>query len=245
MYNEKYVIALIPAAGMGQRMGIGQRKQYLELNGKEILHWTLSHLLQEKMIDEAIVIAPKEDVDEVRFKVEKWLKNIDTNVQVHVIFGGASRQESVFNGLCHIKNVCGEEAFVVVHDGVRPFFPQGKLIEFLEVLANTQEIDGAIAGAEVTDTLKMINADKLILGTVDRSMVWSVQTPQVFNYGALMDAHEYANVNCISVTDDASLLEAVGKKAMIIPCPSDNIKITKPVDLIIAETLFGSYKVAL
>lgn len=245
MYNEKCVIALIPAAGMGQRMGIGQRKQYLKLNGKEILNWTLTHILQEKMIDEAIVIVPKEDVDEVRLKVDMWMKNIDTVASVQVIAGGASRQESVFNGLCQIKNICGEETYVVVHDGVRPFFPQGKLIEFLEALASIQEIDGAIAGAEVTDTLKTINEDKKILGTVDRSKVWSVQTPQVFRFDALMGAHDYANKKSLSVTDDSALLEAVGKMAVIIPCPPDNIKITKPVDLVIAEILFSSYKVAL
>lgn len=245
MFNEKCVIALIPAAGMGQRMGAGQRKQYLALNGREILHWTLSHVLLEKRIDEAVVIVPNEDVDEVRLKVEQWVSKMDTDVEVHVIVGGSTRQESVYNGLCLIKEKRGEDAYVVIHDGVRPFFPQRKLVEFLEAISSVPEIDGAIAGAEVTDTLKTIGEDKLILGTVDRSRVWSVQTPQVFNMSALLAAHIFAKEQSISVTDDAALLEAVGKKAMIIPCPSDNIKITKPVDLIIAETLFDSYKVAL
>lgn len=245
MYNALKVIALIPAAGMGQRMGSGIKKQYLKLYNKEILNLTLIHMLSEPLIDEAIIIVPKEDVVEVSDKVKKWLdiENIDTLVQV--IEGGATRQESVYNGLRMIEQNGSVESYVVIHDGVRPFFPKKRLIDFLESLAMNSDIEGAIAGVEVTDTLKTIDANKVITNTVDRSLVWAVQTPQVFNFNALIEAHKTAKKLLLHGTDDASLLEAIGKKSMIIQCPSENIKITKPIDLIVAEILFETYKVGL
>lgn len=245
MFNDKRVVALIPAAGMGQRMGAGQKKQYLKLNGKEILEWTLKHVISDVLIDEAIIIVPTDDLADVSSKVVGWLDGFERRSKVEIISGGTTRQESVFNGLCHVKKKYADPVYVVIHDGVRPFFPKGRLVDFLEVLKNSTEIDGAIAGAEVTDTLKRIDDNRVILGTVDRSRVWSVQTPQVFNFEALLDAHKFAVERNLSVTDDAALLEVVGRRAVIVPCPSDNIKITKPVDLIIAETLFETYKVAL
>lgn len=245
MFNDMKVIALIPAAGMGQRMGAGQKKQYMKLKDREILEWTLKNVLGESLIDETVIIVPTEDLAEVRAKVVRWLDGFDRCTDVDVISGGVTRQESVYNALCYVKDKYAEHIYVVIHDGVRPFFPKGRLVDFLEVLKNNSEVDGTIAGTEVTDTLKRVDDNKEILGTVDRSMVWSVQTPQVFNYNALLEAHDFAIDRKLSVTDDAALLEAVGKRAVIIPCPSDNIKITKPVDLIVAETLFESYKVAL
>ena len=245
MFNDKRVIALVPAAGIGQRMGAGQKKQYLKLKDREILEWTIKHVLSDAWIDEAVIIVPTEDLTDVCAKVVKWLGDFMRDKTVEVISGGVTLQESVYNGLRYIKEKYDEPMYVVIHDGVRPFFPQGKLVDFLEVLKNTSEIDGAIAGTEVTDTLKRIDDNMVILDTVDRATIWSVQTPQVFNFEALMAAHVFAIERKLSVTDDAALLEAVGKRSVIVPCPSDNIKITKPVDLIVAETLFESYKVAL
>ncbi|HAS74942.1 MAG TPA: 2-C-methyl-D-erythritol 4-phosphate cytidylyltransferase [Clostridiales bacterium UBA8960] len=245
MYNGCKVIALVPAAGMGQRMGIGQKKQYLLLKDKEILNWTLIHLLREPIIDEAIVIVPRDDVLEVEEKMTSWLSREQISTKISVIEGGATRQESVRKGLIKIEGDGFQTSFVVIHDGVRPFFPKNMLIRFLEALDHRSDIEGAIAGAEVTDTLKTINPEKVIIGTVDRSVVWSVQTPQVFRFDTLMKAHRYANDHAFEVTDDAAIIEAIGKKTVIIPCSSENIKITKPVDLIVAEVLLETYKVDL
>lgn len=239
MYREQKVIALIPAAGSGTRMGSGVRKQYLTLNGKEILNWTLIHLMKDDLIDEAVVIVPEEDVELVEEKLELWFSEASFSNRLSVISGGNTRQESVYNGLKAIEGRCH---YVIVHDGVRPFVPSRLMAPFIEILNGDAAVSGVIAGFPMTDTLKQVDANRIIRSTVDRDFVWSVQTPQIFIYDHLLKAHIEAKKLGKLVTDDAAILELHGLKTMIAEGTAENIKITKPFDLTLAEAIFNRYE---
>ena len=239
MFRQKKVIALIPSAGSGNRMGADVKKQYLKLDGKEILNWTIKHLLTSEWIDEAIVIVPAEDADEVEHKISEWILVDKIEKNVRVVVGGATRQDSVY---CGLKSISENEGYVLIHDGVRPFVPIGLIERYLESLDKERQISGAVAGLRVTDTLKKVDTDKIIVETVDRMSVWSVQTPQVFEIDKLIQAHAFAQANAISATDDAALLELLGEKVTIIESTYENIKITKPFDLVLAESIFKDYR---
>ena len=240
MYRGKKIVALIPAAGMGTRMGTEQKKQFLMLGEKEILNWTITHLLCCLWIDQVVVIAPKEDVDNLESKINKWTNESEFLIPISVIEGGETRQESVYNGLISIQKMEISPDFVLIHDGVRPFIPLEQMNLFFDILLDTS-FKGVIAGTPVTDTLKKVDSTLKILETVDRSVTWAVQTPQVFEWTALNSAHKNALENKLNVTDDAALLELIGYESKIIECSSDNIKITKPFDLILAEFILNHY----
>ncbi len=239
MFRQKKVTALIPSAGSGNRMGADVKKQYLKLEGKEILNWTIKHLLNSEWIDEAIVIVPSEDVGTVKHKISEWVRIDKIEKNVSVVAGGVTRQDSVY---CGLKSINGNEGYVLIHDGVRPFVPIELIGKYLEALDPEHHISGVVAGMRVTDTLKRVNENQIILETVDRASVWSVQTPQVFEIDKLVVAHGFAKANAISATDDAALLEFLGEKVIIVESTSENIKITKPFDLVLAESIFKRYR---
>lgn len=234
MYRLKKISALIPAAGSGTRMGMGLKKQYLTLHGKEILNWTLDNLLGHDCIDEAVIIVPAEDVEEVQEKVKRWFATSCISTPYKVVAGGETRQESVYRGLLALEQPTN---YVLIHDGVRPFVPQQQITGFLDVIMDDQTIDGVIAGLRVTDTLKRVDEESIILETLDRACVWAVQTPQIFDYNLLRTAHEQASAMHLTTTDDAALIEALGRRTKIVESDASNIKITKPFDLIAAEAI--------
>ena len=238
MYRHKKIAALIPAAGSGTRMGKGQKKQYLTLDGKEILNWTLKNLLGQDYIDEAVIIVPTEDLESVEGKVNRWLEEAGIKMPFKVVSGGETRQASVYRGLLALDN---HADYVLIHDGVRPFVPQWQIGAFLDAIIDDDIIDGIIAGVQVTDTLKRIDNDHMILETLDRACVWAVQTPQIFDFEHLKSAHELAIEKRLTTTDDAGLLELLGKHTKIIQSDAENIKITKPFDLIVAEVIIKNY----
>ncbi|GAB6106944.1 2-C-methyl-D-erythritol 4-phosphate cytidylyltransferase [Fusibacter bizertensis] len=236
MYIDKKVAVLIPSAGYGTRMGGQVRKQYLHLREKEILRWTLEHFYQIPYWDELFVIVPPEDVLSVQEKVNDWF--FEQLRKIVVISGGATRQQSVFNGL----NAIAKDAdVVIVHDGVRPFLPIDETVRALDKLVKTPELQGLIAGVKTTDTLKRVNASRLIEATIDREKVWAVQTPQIFKHPSLLEAHLYAIEQNLLVTDDAALLEYMGNSVGIFESNRNNIKITEPYDLTLANMVLNQY----
>jgi len=238
MYRNKKISALIPAAGSGKRMGKGLKKQYLTLNGKEILNWTLENLLELSCIDDVVIIVPTKDVEDVFEKVEKWLFDAQIKTPFKIVAGGETRQASVYKGLLALDH---DSDYVLIHDGVRPFVPNQQIEMFLNVIMDDETIDGVIAGIEVTDTLKRIGPDHIILETLDRTSIWAVQTPQIFGFNLLKAAHERAISEQLSVTDDAALIEILGKRTKIVKSDAENIKITKPFDLIVAEAIIKTH----
>lgn len=234
MINEKKVVALVPAAGMGVRMGNGTKKQFLKLGELEILNWTLLKLWQSEIIDEIIVIVPPTDINEVVIKIAKWQENMPSAALTKVVLGGDTRQASVYEGL---KSVSADFEIVVVHDGVRPFVPIDQLEEMCLQLAN---YDGTVVAVRATDTLKHVNETGVVIGTIDREFIWAVQTPQVFKLETILKAHAFGRENAILATDDANLIENIGGKVLVVESKKSNLKITTPFDLYVAQAILNA-----
>jgi 2-C-methyl-D-erythritol 4-phosphate cytidylyltransferase len=221
-------IALVPAAGMGKRMGAAINKQYLLLAGKPILAHTLELLQRAAFIDEIYPVVPLEEIDYCRAEVvEKY--GIDKVRQI--VAGGAERQNSVLNGLRAMEAAADD--IIVIHDGVRPFVPLAALHRSTEIAS---EYDGALVAVPAKDTIKVVR-DAFAVATPPRATLWLAQTPQTFRYSVIRAAHEQAEAEGFIGTDDASLLERLGKRVHIVIGDYRNIKITTPEDLVLAEAL--------
>ena len=219
-------IALVPAAGMGKRMGASINKQYLLLAGKPILAHTLELFQQADFIDEIYPIVPQEEIDYCRVNVVE--KYGITKVR-QIIAGGAERQNSVLNGLRAVA--MSAAGIVVIHDGVRPLVPLSVVQRSVELAA---EHDGALVAVPAKDTVKVVKG-AFVISTPPRDSLWLAQTPQTFRYGIIRHAHEVAEADGFLGTDDASLLERTGKRVHIVIGDYRNIKITTPEDLALAE----------
>ena len=224
-------IALVPAAGMGTRMGASINKQYLLLAGKPILAHTLELLQQADCIDEIYPIVPLAEIDYCRIHIVEQYGF--TKVR-QIIAGGAERQHSVLNGLRAIDAAADD--IIIIHDGVRPFVPLAVLQRALEL---AREYDGAVVAVPVKDTVKVVR-NAFAVATPPRETLWLAQTPQTFRYSVIMAAHELAEAEGFSGTDDASLLERLDKKVHIVIGDYRNIKITTPEDLILAEAFINT-----
>jgi 2-C-methyl-D-erythritol 4-phosphate cytidylyltransferase len=214
--------AIIVAAGESRRME-GVDKVLAPLAGKPLISWTVDTFQNCDVIGQILVVTSEKNCDRVRqMSVEKgWTK------VTGVCLGGKLRQDSVAVGLAKID---GAE-WVVVQDGARPFVTPELIRQGLEF---ARETGSAIAAVPVSDTIKMTDDNLLITQTIPRHKLWSVQTPQVFRYSILKEAYERIKSE---VTDDASLVEELGHKVKIYPGSYENIKITTPRDLIVAECI--------
>ncbi len=220
-------IAIIPAGGSGQRMGLPRPKQFYELAGRPILVHTLQAFQDSKSIDEIIVVAPADYLSEVETMVATYALDRVSKV----VAGGVTRQDSVRAGV----NAAGAGAgYVAVHDGARPFISP-ELIEACVLRA--QETGAALAAVPVRDTLKTVTDEDLVVNTVDRSVLWQAQTPQVVRLDLLQDAYRVSDADGFIGTDEASLLEHVNCPVRVVEGSERNFKITRPEDLRIAEAL--------
>ncbi len=221
--NHKLTSAIIAAAGSGTRMKSDISKQFISVGGIPVIVRTLSAFDAADEIDEVIVVTKPEDIPTILDMTKKYnIKKV-----VSVICGGETRQASVRLGLEEIK---GE--LVLIHDGARPFVTPEQINFVAKALYDT---DAAALGIPVKDTLKEATDDGFIAGTHDRTSLYSIQTPQGFKTDILRLAHNRAEANHLSVTDDCALCENMGVKIKIIEGSSSNIKITTPDDLILAE----------
>lgn len=221
-------VALIPAAGMGKRMGAGTNKQYLLLDGKPILAHTLAVFQQMAFVDDIYVIIPEA---EIPFCSEQVVGKYGLSKVRGIVAGGSERQYSVLNGL-RALNGYKEDDVVLIHDGVRPFIPIHILKHSIEVACKT---DGALVAVPVKDTVKTVEAG-VVTDTPPRENIWLAQTPQAFRYGIITAAHEIADAEGFLGTDDASLVERMGRQVHIVMGDYRNIKITTPEDMLLAET---------
>lgn len=212
------ISAVIVAAGSGTRMKAGKNKVFLELFGKTILEHTVSVFENSAIIDEIIVVT--NEIEEAT----KFFK--DYNKVKKIVPGGAVRGESVQNGL---KAASGD--FVAIHDGARALI----LAEDIEKVINAAEEFGAAAlGVKCKDTLKVADENGFISGTADREFLYNIQTPQVFKLSKITEWYE----NCDEVfTDDCALAEKFGEMVKIVDGSYDNIKITTPDDMELAERI--------
>ena len=222
------VSALIPAAGRGERLGRGINKAFVSVAGKPILVHTLAVFETCEAVDEIVVVTSLEDMK----AAEELIGRFHFNKVRSVITGGSQRQESVENGL---KTVSGD--IVVIHDAARPMVTHD-IIE--RSIKKAEEMGACIAAVPVIDTIKMASRDGIVAGTIDRSSLYAVQTPQTFQTDLIRLAHAQARANGQCATDDAALVEAMGREVAIVQGSYENIKITTPADLEFASSHFGS-----
>jgi len=226
------ISAIIVAGGKGVRMGKKIRKQYLMLRNLPVLSHTLLPFDECSQVDKMFLVAPEGDIE---FCQKTVLSPLSLGKEVTLVPGGAERQESVYNGLLAVSDSSGT---VLIHDGVRPFVRPELISHCVRV---AEEFGACIPAIPVSDTLKRADDSGNIERTLDRKGIWLAQTPQAFQYGLIMDAHEQARTDGYIGTDDASLVERLGKPVRIINGSSRNIKITTPEDLRLAEGMLSGY----
>jgi len=222
------VTALIPAAGMGKRMGKPVAKQFLPLGDMPMLAHTLLAFQRAAEIDEIIPILSQEDMENcLRDIIERFaISKVKT-----LVVGGKERQDSVANGLHKLEK---DASIVLVHDGVRPFVTHD-MIKACVALARKGEC--VAVGVPIKDTIKEVDDHGIVRHTLERNRLWAIQTPQAFPLKVLKHAYEASYKNKIYGTDDASLVERAGGKVHVIMGSYENIKITTPEDLILAEEI--------
>ena len=226
------VSAIIVAAGEGRRLQSGVRKQYLRIAGRTILAHTLARVDACPDISSMILVVPTADIDYCRQQI---LSEVQLRCPVQLISGGQERQNSVFNALKALEQDTG---LVAVHDGVRPLVEPELISQCIDAAA---QYGACIPGLPAEDTIKKADSDQWVAGTVERDGLWMVQTPQVFRYDLLHQAHLQAKRDGCSGTDDAALVERIGHRVRIVAGSRANIKITTSADLQIAEALLAAF----
>ena len=217
--------AIVPAAGVGKRMGGAIPKQYLEVAGKAVLQHTLERLLSVERLTGIRVALGAEDGYWPDLPCAR-------HPRIQTAPGGRERADSVYSALLSLEEEARPDDWVLVHDAARLCLTRGDVLKLIETLSDDPV--GGILALPVSDTLKAVDATGLITGTPDRSLIWRALTPQMFRYGrlrkALADAAEQGKL----VTDEASALELAGYQPRIVEGRPDNIKITRPEDLPLA-----------
>ena len=228
------VSAIIVAAGKGVRMNADQKKQYLHLGGSPILVRTLRVFSDCRFIDTVYLAVPSTDESYCR-KLIRQTPGI--RADCHVIAGGKTRQESVYQGLIAMENKTVENDLVAIHDGVRPLVTREKI---QACIASAEKNGACTLALPVNDTLKQVEAPSdTITETLTRRDIWIAQTPQVFAYSLIREAHERALREGFEATDDAMLVERIPHPVRVVQGSKINLKITTPEDLELAKALIS------
>jgi 2-C-methyl-D-erythritol 4-phosphate cytidylyltransferase len=225
------VSAIIVAAGKGARMKGTMRKQYLDLSGRPVLAHSIMAFDSCNLIEEIFLVVPKDDVEYCQKNI---LSLLDLKNQINLVHGGAERQNSVYNGL---QSITKNTETVVIHDGVRPFI-QPKDIKIC--IFGAKKYGACILGTPASDTLKRVDKTDIVETTLPRENIWLAQTPQAFQYDLILKAHETARRDGYVGTDDASLVERLGKDVKIINGSRFNIKITNKEDFAVVKAMFDA-----
>jgi len=219
--------AIIAAGGRGKRMNAGISKQFLAIKGRPILYYTLSTFEFVDRIQEIILVVGKADLQYAREEIVNRYRFR----KVKIAEGGNERQDSVYNGL---RGLSPQTDIVVIHDGVRPFIAKAIIEKSIEAAREHKAVGVAVP---VKDTIKVVGEGNIIKNTPDRKTLWAMQTPQSFDYGLICQAHERARREGYYGTDDTVLVERMGLPVTVVEGAYENIKITTPEDIVIAETL--------
>ncbi len=225
--------AVIPAAGVGKRMGSDVPKQYLKLGNSTVIQRTLTVLLDHYGIDGAVVALGKDDPywPGLEFTHHKPLYTVD---------GGKERYDSVLNALKKLLEVGDENDWVLVHDAARPNLSSADIAKLIE--DGSKSDDGALLGYHVRDTMKRAGNDNRVEITVDRVKLWHALTPQMFPLRKLYDATVNARQSGVAITDDASAMELAGYTPLMVAGDASNIKITTQNDYEIIQKIMGLCK---
>ena len=222
-------VVLIVAGGKGKRMGAKVSKQFIEIEEKPILYYTLLRFEKCKNIDSIVLVLPKEEIE---FSRENIIERYSFKKVKRIVSGGKERQDSVYNGLRAIEH-CN---VVLIHDGARPFV-EDRIIE--EGIEWAEKYGAAACGVKPKDTIKVIDSCGFSDHTLNREELFCVQTPQCFRYDTILKAHEYIKDKGLIVTDDTRAVELIGHKVFLYEGSYENIKITTPEDLVFAENLIA------
>jgi 2-C-methyl-D-erythritol 4-phosphate cytidylyltransferase len=214
-------VALIVAAGSGERLRAGVPKALVPLAGRPLLQWSIDALQAVRGVQRIVVALPP---------------GTAAPAGVSGVLGGAVRSESVKRALA----ACGDGDPVLVHDAARPLLTAQLAERVIAALAAQPEVDGAIAAAPVTDTVKRVDAaSRVVAETLERGELWAVQTPQVFRRAALERALDVGEEALARATDDAWLVERAGGRVIVVPTSEQNVKVTTALDLELAELLLA------
>ncbi len=232
--SQNFVI--IVAAGMGVRMGSKIRKQYICLEGIPILARTIMAFDSCDQLHEIVLVITKQDHEYCRKHI---INPFGFTKKIHLVEGGKERQDSVLKGLKKVREerTDDKQTIVLIHDGVRPFVNQNIIQKCIQ---KTIEYGACIPAVKITDTVKQVRPDLIIQKTIDRQFLYIAQTPQAFKLDLILLAFDHAGKTCFSGTDDASLVEHLGEKVVIIKGSNLNIKITTQEDLVLGKHLLTS-----
>jgi len=219
------ITALVPAAGVGVRMKAAAAKPLLEVKGRPVVIYALETLQQHPLIDEIVLIFHKERLEEARDLVRKH----NLSKVARVIGGGATRKDSVRNGL---EVVPSRTDLVLIHDGVRPFVDEASITR---VIGAAEEAGAAVLGVPLKATVKRVDRRQEVDATLRRDELWEIQTPQVFERELIQKA--YLRASKVAAPDDAALVEMMGKRVRVVMGSYFNIKITTPEDMVFAEAI--------
>ena len=220
------VVAVVVAGGVGKRLKAQVHKPFVRLGNRPMLCWTLQAFEKAPSIGGILVVVHRSDVEAAR----RLIRSLGLRKILQVVCGGASRMDSV---ACGLKVLPARAKWVAVHDGARPLVTS-ELIE--RTVREARRAKAAIAAVPVVPTVKQAG-DGWVERTLDRSRLWAVQTPQVFERKLLERAHARGRTNGMKATDDAALVERLGHRVRIVMGDHRNLKVTTPEDLIIAQAL--------
>jgi len=245
--QKTHCTAIVLAAGSGKRMKSSTAKQFMLLNGKPLIWYSLQTIELSEIIDDCVLVTGEEDIP---FVQQEIVKKYGFRKVCHIVAGGSERYESVYNGLMEIKtseemqgkagNAEATEHYIFIHDGARPFLTE-------EILKNTYEAvlehGACVAGMPVKDTIKIADENGFAVETPNRNLVWAVQTPQVFEAGLITYAYEklmaelsHLKERGVAITDDAFVVEyMLGRKVKLVEASYENIKIITPEDIKTAQ----------
>lgn len=236
------VWAVVPAAGVGRRMGGGEPKQYRALLGRRVIEWVLERLLEPPSVAAAVVAVAADD--------PYWAGlQLAAEKPIYRVAGGAERQDSVRSALDRVAELADPADWVMVHDAARPCLSTAELTRLLAT--GMQHPDGALLAKPVADTLKraappgVLPSDiAQVLETVPRDRLWQAQTPQLFPWQRLRTALEQACSEGVTVTDEAQAIERLGGQPLLVPGDPANLKITQPEDFALAAAILQAREAA-
>ena len=221
------VRAIIAAGGRGERVGGSLPKQFIEIKKKPLLVYTVENFEKCERIDEIVLVVPEEYVGLSSYQI---VDVFNFRKIRKIISGGKERRDSVYKALLSLP---GNTDIVTIHDGVRPFISPEKIIKSIEMC---KEDKAVILALPINETVKRVE-DKFVVTTLDREKLWVAQTPQTFEYKLILEAYKKAIEAGFIGTDDSSLVERLGFKVKVLEGEYENIKITTPEDLALAERM--------
>lgn len=227
MKTEPISVILL-AGGTGSRLPSPVPKQFLSLNGKQIIQYSLDVFAEIAQVTEIVIVCAPE------YRSLFTTSSINPKIKLSFALPGARRQDSVYHGLSALAI---PPSLVCVHDAARPLITPS----LVQDIANAAEIHGAATAAvPVKSTIKESNHLNQVMRTLDRSLLWEIQTPQIIRYALLKQGFDYAIKHNITVTDDVSLAELIGAPVQLVMGSYQNIKITTPEDLLIAKAYLAT-----